>query len=317
MSRALRELSDVSALDPAIGDIVSALSDAESILNDASRALSTYISDMDRDAERFSEVESRLDTINLLKSKYGHTIEDVIAAGEKKRQRIEKIVDHDAAVARLKSELSDAKATLEKLSGELSKLRKSAAEELCAAVRESLLELQFLDADFRMEFLRRDSYSATGFDEAQFLMSANPGEPVRPLSAIASGGELSRVMLAIKTILAKKDTIDTLIFDEIDAGISGRTAQAVSEKIYLVAQEHQVICITHLPQIAAMADHHYLIEKTAVGGGTISSIHSLYGDEITAELSRMIGGAEITEVTMESASELKAQAAAYKTREAD
>lgn len=314
VSRALRCVSEIEELDPGVSDILAALSDAESIISDAQRSLSSYISDMDRDAGRFAEVEARLNQLNLLKSKYGHTVEEVISAGEEKRARIEKLKDHDIYIEGLKAQLSVAEALVEKLSGELSAMRKEAAKDLCAAVRESLMELQFLDADFQMEFLRRDSFGATGYDEAQFLMSANPGEPVRPLSAIASGGELSRVMLAIKTILAKKDTIDTLIFDEIDAGISGRTAQAVSEKIYLVAREHQVICITHLPQIAAMADHHYLIEKSAVGGGTISSIHSLYGDEVTAELSRMIGGAEITEVTMESAAELKSQAAEYKAR---
>ena len=314
VSRALREINEVSDIDPAIADIASALSDAESIIADASRTLSAYISDMERDAGRFAEVETRLNQLNLLKSKYGRTIAEVMAAGEEKSSRIEKLKDHDIYIERLRGELLASEERVEKLSAELSKMRQEAATDLCAAVRESLMELQFLEADFRMEFTRRESYSATGYDEAQFLMSANPGEPVRPLSAIASGGELSRVMLAIKTILARKDTIDTLIFDEIDAGISGRTAQAVSEKIYVVAREHQVICITHLPQIAAMADHHYLIEKEAVGGGTISSIHSLYGDEVTTELSRMIGGAEITDVTRSGAAELLSQAASYKEK---
>ncbi|MCR5097678.1 MAG: DNA repair protein RecN [Lachnospiraceae bacterium] len=314
ISRALREVSEVAEYDPALSDIASALTDAESIISDAARSLSSYISDMESDAGRFAEVESRLDTINLLKSKYGRTIEDILAAAEEKSQRIKKLQDHDEYIAKLRDEVMQYESHLKDLSTQLSDMRKNAASKLCSEVTEVLSQLQFLDADFRMEFSRRDSYSARGFDEAEFMMSANPGEPVRPLSAIASGGELSRVMLAIKTILAKKDTIDTLIFDEIDAGISGRTAQAVSEKIYLVARERQVICITHLPQIAAMADHHYLIEKEAVDGGTISSIRGLYGDQITAELSRLIGGAEITEVTMESAAELRSQAAGFKSR---
>ncbi len=314
ISRALRAVSEVSDLDPALSDIVSSLSDAESIMGDVSRSLSAYISDMDRDAARFSEVESRLNILNLLKSKYGRTIDEVMEAGRQKRERIEKLKDYDVYLEGLRKKLSDEESVLETLSKELSEMRQEAAAGLCAAVQKSLLELQFLDADFKMEFSRREGYGATGFDEAEFMMSANPGEPLRPLSAIASGGELSRVMLAIKTILAKKDTIDTLIFDEIDAGISGRTAQAVSEKIYMVACERQVICITHLPQIAAMADHHFLIEKAAVDGSTISSIHALFGDEIKAELSRMIGGAEITDITMESAGELSAQAGAFKEK---
>ncbi len=312
ISRALRDVSEVSQLDGGLSDIVSALSDAESIISDASRSLSAYISDMERDAGRFAEVESRLNTLNLLKSKYGRTIDDVIKSGEEKSARMEKLLDHDEYIKKLKDELAALESDVDRLSAELSKMRQEAAATLCEAVSESLNELQFLDARFTMEFTRRADYSANGYDEAEFMISANPGEPVRPLSAIASGGELSRVMLAIKTILAKKDTIDTLIFDEIDAGISGRTAQAVSEKIYLVARERQVICITHLPQIAAMADHHYLIEKSAVDGGTISSIQSLYGDETVAELSRMLGGAEITEVTMENARQLKSQAAELK-----
>ena len=312
VSRALREINEVEKYDDALSDIASALSDAESILSDAARSLSSYISDMERDAGRFAEVESRLDTINLLKSKYGRTIEEILAACEEKTARIEKLKDHDAYIMKLKNDLAGYEAEVKRLSTELSAMRQAAAKDLCAAVSESLDQLQFLDARFEMEFSKREEYSAKGFDEAEFVMSANPGEPLRPLSAIASGGELSRVMLAIKTILAKKDTIDTLIFDEIDAGISGRTAQAVSEKIYLVAKERQVICITHLPQIAAMADHHFLIEKSAVGGGTISSIHALYGEEITAELARMTGGAEITEITLESARELVKQAEGYK-----
>ena len=308
ISRALRMVSEVAELDGALSDIVSALTDAESIVSDTARELSSYISDMEHDAGRFSEVESRLNTLNLLKSKYGRTIDDVIKACDEKQKRIEKLQDYDVYLAGLKSDLSDKEKRVDVLCKKLSDMRQEAAKDLCAAVSESLFKLQFLDAKFEMAFTKKDGYSAYGYDEAEFLISANPGEPLRPLSDIASGGELSRVMLAIKTILAKKDTIDTLIFDEIDAGISGRTAQAVSEQIYVVSRERQVICITHLPQIAAMADHHYLIEKEAIGGSTISSIKSLYGEEVTTELSRMIGGAQITDVTMESARELKAQA---------
>ncbi len=312
ISRALRILSEVEDLDPKLSEMVSSLSDAESIVSDVSREISAYISDMDQGAERFSDVEKRLDTINTLKSKYGRTIEEVMSAAEEKQKQADKLRDYDIYLEDLKSRVAQYEAEVEELSSKLSAMRKEAAKELCAAVRENLLELQFLDAVFEMEFTKKDTYGAGGYDEAEFMMSANPGEPIRPLSAIASGGELSRVMLAIKTILAKKDTIDTLIFDEIDAGISGRTAQAVSEKIYLVAKERQVICITHLPQIAAMADHHYLIEKSAVEGSTISSIRSLYGDEVLGELSRMTGGAEITGITMENARQLKAQADEYK-----
>ena len=218
-------------------------------------------------------------------------------------------MDYDAYLLRLKDEYETAKKRVEELSSGLSVLRQSQAVNLCALVKDALLDLNFLDVKFDMAFSKAEDYSANGYDIAEFMISTNPGEPVRPLKDIASGGELSRVMLAIKTILAESDSIDTLIFDEIDAGISGRTAQAVSEKIYLVSKAHQVILITHLPQIAAMADHHYLIEKDVVGDAstvsTISTIQKLYADQIIKELARMVGGAEITNATMENARELK------------
>ena len=156
-----------------------------------------------------------------------------------------------------------------------------------------------------MEFLQLSDYTANGFDEAEFLISTNPGEPLKSLGKVASGGELSRIMLAIKTVLAENDKIGTLIFDEIDAGISGRTAQAVSEKMDVIGKSHQIICITHLPQIAAMADSHYLIEKAVVGKSTISQIRKLKDDEDILELARMLGGVKITDTVVESAREMK------------
>ena len=156
-----------------------------------------------------------------------------------------------------------------------------------------------------MEFRRLDHYTPGGFDEAEFKISTNPGEPVRPLGMVASGGELSRIMLAIKTVLADSDDIPSLIFDEIDTGISGRTAQKVSEQLALISRSHQVICITHLPQIAAMADRHYEIAKSADGGKTRTRIRRLDGEEMVTELARLLGGAQITEAVLENAREMK------------
>lgn len=314
IGRALRALRSVEDYDEGLSDLISALSDVESILSDFNRGISDYIDDMEFAEERFAEVENRLNEVNDLKGKYGRTIEDVLHALEEKTNRIKQLKDYDTYLFNLEKELNEAKKKVENLSSQLSVLRQSKAVTLCALVKDALLDLNFLDVKFSMEFSKTPDYGANGYDEAEFMISTNPGEPMRPLKDIASGGELSRVMLAIKTILAQSDSIDTLIFDEIDAGISGRTAQAVSEKIYLVSRAHQVILITHLPQIAAMADHHFLIEKDVVTGesigsdrgiSTISTIQELYATQVTNELARMVGGAEITNATLENARELK------------
>ncbi len=176
------------------------------------------------------------------------------------------------------------------------------------------MDLNFLDVSFTMEFEDSGKYTANGRDEAEFLISTNPGEPLKPLGKVASGGELSRIMLAIKTILAESDQIETLIFDEIDAGISGRTAQMVAEKMNLIGKSHQIICITHLPQIAAMADQHYLIRKNVVKNVTYSNIILLEEEESVSELARMLGGVKITDTVRESAREMKALAISVKSQ---
>ena len=312
LGRGLRALRNVESYDEGLSDLISILTDADDILADFNRALSEYMSSLDFEGEHFHQVENRLNEINGLKSKYGRTIEEVLSSYDEKILQIEKLKDYDRYLSNLEEELGKAQKRLEELSSGLSVLRQSQAVNLCSLVKDALLDLNFLDVKFDMSFSKAEGYSANGYDIAEFMISTNPGEPLRPLKDIASGGELSRVMLAIKTILAESDSIDTLIFDEIDAGISGRTAQAVSEKIYLVSKAHQVILITHLPQIAAMADHHFLIEKDVVredgSKATISTIQELYGEQVTKELARMVGGAEITNATLENARELKEMA---------
>lgn len=309
IGRALRALRSVEDYDDGLSDMILVLTDVDGILSDFNREVSDYVDSLDFSKEHFAEVEGRLNEINGLKSKYGRTIEEILNACEEKQAQIEKLKDYDVYLAKLEEELKKATKRVEELSSGLSVLRQSQAVNLCALVKDALLDLNFLDVKFDMAFTKAKEYSANGYDEGEFMISTNPGEPLRPLKEIASGGELSRVMLAIKTILAESDSIDTLIFDEIDAGISGRTAQAVSEKIYLVSKAHQVILITHLPQIAAMADHHFLIEKDVVvtdgTKATVSTIEELYGEQVTKELARMVGGAEITNATLENARELK------------
>ena len=305
VGRAVQRLHQILSYDEALEPMFESLNDIDSLLSDFNRDLSQYMAEAEFDEEMFAQIDGRLSEINRLKDKYGATIEDILAAKQEKEDRLEKLMHHEAYLAKLTQALNDAKKEAEDAAFALSGMRKRYAKELSGKVEEALMDLNFLDVHFSMEFLQTDHIGADGYDDAQFMIRTNPGEPIRPLKDIASGGEMSRIMLAIKTVLAEHDDIDTLIFDEIDAGISGRTAQAVSEKLHLVAKEHQVICITHLPQIAAMADHHYLIQKDVVGNETISSIEALSYHDSIKELARMLGGTTITQTVLDNAKEMK------------
>lgn len=301
---ALMQISSVSEYDERIAEFEKTLTDVDTILAEFNREVSEYIADAGYDEERFAEAEQRLDTINRLKDKYGKTIADVLLACDEKNRRISELENYDEYLRELKVKRQNATEKLESESLALSDARKASAKALCSEVSEELSELNFLDIRFEMEFERKDGFSSNGYDDVQFMISLNPGSPLAPLKDIASGGELSRIMLAIKTVLARGDSIDTMIFDEIDAGISGRTAQAVANKLSSVSEKHQVICITHLPQIAAKAKTHFSIEKHLESDSTISSIHPMSMDERVEELARMLGGETITEAVRSNAREL-------------
>lgn len=305
IGRAIQRLHQVVVYDEALSPMLDSLSDIDSLLSDFNRDLSQYMSEAEFDEELFAQIDGRLNEINRLKDKYGSTIEQIIAAKEEKEERLQKLQHYEVYLAKLSEECKQAKKEAEDAAFALSSMRQRYAKELSKKVEDALLDLNFLDVHFSMEFLQAEKIGMDGYDDAQFMIRTNPGEPIRPLKDIASGGEMSRIMLAIKTVLAEHDDIDTLIFDEIDAGISGRTAQAVSEKLHLVAKDHQVICITHLPQIAAMADHHYLIQKDVIGNETISSIEALSYHDSIKELARMLGGTTITQTVLDNAKEMK------------
>lgn len=262
------------------------------------------------DDEVFYQTEKRLDEINHLKSKYGNTMEEILQSAEEKTKRIAVLQDYDKYLNDLLTSMNRKKEELDGLCAEVSGIRKKAAKGLTKAIAQALEDLNFLDVQFTMEF-RKTEYSAGGWDEAEFMISTNPGEPLKPLGKVASGGELSRIALAVKTVMADTDEIPTLIFDEIDSGISGRTAQMVSQKMKLLAKTHQIICITHLPQIAAMADAHFLIEKSVERASTVSRIHPLREEESIEELARMLGGVEITDTVLQNAREMKRLAEKY------
>lgn len=305
IGRAVRELMMAANYDSDIESLSGMLSEVENLLGDFNRELADYMSDAEFDGEVFADIESRLNSINRLKDKYGSTIELILETLDEKVARVDKLRSFEDYYNNLKKECQMAQDRLEELSLQLSIIRKENAKKFSKLLQQALQDLNFLDVQFDTKFERLSDYTMDGIDDVEFMISTNPGEALKPLKDIASGGEMSRVMLGIRTVMAENDNIDTLIFDEIDAGISGRTAQAVSEKLKMVSKGHQVICITHLPQIAAMADQHYLIEKSVLDGSTISSIQALDYHDSVKELARMLGGAEITQTVLDNAKEMK------------
>lgn len=302
---ALRLLEGIAGIDKELEDKRNQLAEIDGLLNDFNRDIVQYMESLEFRPEEFSQIEERLDLLNKLKAKYGKTLEEVLKYQQEKQRELEKLADYDNYRAQLKKQLEHQTDKLRVLSQRVSKIRKKKAQELCSKVKQHLLDLNFLNTDFTMEFKESSHFSQNGTDEVQFMIAANLNEPLRPLQTTASGGELSRIMLAIKTVLADNDNIDTLIFDEIDTGISGRTAQKVSEKMELISKNHQLICITHLPQIAAMADKHFIIEKSVEENRTQTHVRELNKEEEIVELARMLGGVTITETTMKSAKEMK------------
>lgn len=312
--RAIKSLGNVVKYDENLEQLSNMLYDIQALIGDFNGELSSYISTVDSDPETFMEVEKRLDLINLLKSKYGRTIEDIIEYGKECAKRLELLENQDEYILRLKDKQNKLYKDLETKADILSSLRKKWAKDLCDKIREALLELNFLDVRFEPEFEKSVQIGSNGYDDFQFLISTNPGQDLAPLARIASGGELSRVMLSIKSVMSDNEKVEAQIFDEIDSGISGRTAQMVAEKLSVISGNRQVICITHLAQIAAMADSHYLIEKSAKDGTTNTVIRPLKDDEIINELARILGGAQITEATVNSAKEMKEMANTLKEK---
>lgn len=305
VGRAVRDLGSVAGFDSGLSDLYQELMQMEDMMNDFGRSLSGYMDDFSYDEQTFYQIGQRLDLINHLKSKYGKTIEEIFAYQQEKQEKLEQLTDYEAYVASLRQKKEESYRKLLAVAEEISSIRKKHAVLLAEEIRKSLVELNFLDVQFTIEFQRLKEPGSTGMDEVCFMISTNPGMPLRPLQETASGGELSRIMLAIKAVMAEKDAIGTLIFDEIDTGISGRTAQKVSEKMAVIARSHQVICITHLAQIAAMADTHFSIEKHARDGVTSTCVARLDGEESIRELARILGGVQITDTVYQSAREMK------------
>lgn len=305
INKAVMDINSIKGMDEKISQFQTELYDIDNLCRELTSQIYDYNSGMDFNPEYVREVEERLDVINHLKLKYGNNIEEILRYKEEKEEYLEKLNNMTDEMESVKNQISELEGTLNNLCTKLSEQRKKAAKELEVLVKQALVDLNFIAVEFEIQITRKESIGENGFDNVEFMISTNPGESVKPLVKVASGGELSRIMLAIKSILATEDDIDTLIFDEIDTGISGQTAMKVAEKMAKISRNHQVICISHLSQIAAMTDSHYLIKKTADENSTTTSIKKLTRQQSIEELVRINGGSGITEAGLIHATEMK------------
>lgn len=308
LSRAIRCFQSVEDCDEQGESLYQQLVEIDSLLNDFNRELSEYEKSFEFSEEEYYETENRLNLLNHLKAKYGNDVNEIKEYCSTKKERLNELKDYENYIAELEKKYADSEKELQKYSEALTKARKKASQIFVKEIKQGLNDLNFLEVAFEMKISRLDAYSSNGADEGEFYISTNPGETVKPLGNVASGGELSRIMLAVKSVLADKEDTPTLIFDEIDTGISGITAGRVGEKMRVIGKSRQVICITHLPQIAAMADAHYLIRKESKSKITKTEIFCLEEQDSVQELARLLGGANITSKILESAAEMKEMA---------
>lgn len=306
ISLAIRQLKEAGNLDEALQDEMQQLSDAETILQECSRSLDRYLDGFSMEEGDLGAVEERLNLINRLKDRFGREIADILEYGRKLSEKINKLENFEHYNEELKEKHEKTKAAYFKLAAKLHEIRSSEGEKLKEEMEKALKDLNFEQCAFLVKTEYDEGMmSKKGCTRVVFQISLNPGEPLKDLSAVASGGELSRIMLALKSIFADKDHTGTLVFDEIDAGISGRTAWKVSEKLAVLRERHQVLCITHLPQIAAMADAHFCIEKTVEGEKTKTCIRLLEKSESIREIGRLLGTDQLTDAVLKNASEMK------------
>lgn len=302
---AMSDLEAVSSLNDKLKAIFENISNSFYLLEEAASSLRDQIDLLEFDPERLNFIEARLNEIRFLKKKYGQTVEDILEYAAKIEDEIDQIQNREVHLDRLRKNIKEVQNDLQLEAENLSKIRKQIAEKLKQEIHKELKDLYMSKTVFDIQFTLTDpEFLSTGMDKVEFLISTNPGEPLKPLTKIASGGELSRIMLALKSIFSKHQGITSIIFDEVDTGVSGRVAQSMAEKIYKISNGSQVLCITHLPQVAAMADSHLYISKETKGDRTVTSISELNMEEKVKEVARMISGVEITDLTKQHASEL-------------
>lgn len=312
ISDAISDMKNAVNYDEALNDDFNILSDVESLINDFNHNIKDYIMDSSFDEEEFKFIEKRLDIINDLKNKYGFTIENILSSLSHKKKKKEEIENYDTYLENLKQNIKLVEKEYFKEAKKLSDFRKKYIDILLKDVKKSMEELNFSNTAISLPLEESETPLRNGIDSGEFLVSLNKGEPIRPLREVASGGELSRISLSIKTSVSNYSDIKTLIFDEIDAGISGRTAQRVAQKLAILGKKAQIICITHLPQIAVMADKHYVVEKIENNNSTVSFIKQLFNNDRVIEIGRLLSGDDITEITRDNAKEMLKNAENFK-----
>ena len=308
---ALSQLRRIQSLDAGIGQALEALQEVSFGLESAVDLLREYRKRLRADPDRLRAVSERLDLIQKLKSKYGDSVEKIAAFAASARARLQELLNADETVSRLRSEEQKLKKSMEAIGDSLTRARSEAARAMEADVTGTLAHLGMPGGQFVVRLERDAEPGPSGFDRVTFLFSANPGEPPLPVNKVASGGELSRLMLAIKSHMEAADPVPTMVFDEIDAGVGGRAGQAVAEKLWSLGRRHQVLCVTHLASIAALADCHYLVYKEERDGRTYASVRLLEGEERVAEIARMLSGRDL-DISLEHARELIRASEEYK-----
>lgn len=304
ISIAVNEISQISDLNPQLKSIYDTLNEIMYSLEDTAHEIKEFGETVEFDEQTLNEIEERLDLISRLKRKYGNSIEEILEYLKKAESELNDIKLSDERTNELKEELKNITKELKEKGNVLTQRRENAAKVLEENIEKSLHELNMEKSKFKVNIENDGTFYDNGMDKVEFLISTNPGEPLKPLVKIASGGELSRVMLAIKSILADSDGVDTMIFDEIDTGVSGKAAMSIAKKLGVIAKNKQVICITHLPQLTAMADNHYLIQKNTDGELASTTLKELDEEGRELELARIIDGGEVTELALSHAKQM-------------
>ena len=304
ISNAIRSLEKIQDCGNEYSEKLNVLKSSYYDIQELARDFSDMKENVDFDDEERNKIEGRLDFIYSLKRKYGNTVEEILAYGEKVEEEIHKIENLDEYHMKIKKQIEQLKAQMKEIAKKMHELRKQSAKVLSEKINQQLKELEMPNATFEVQILEDNSFNENGTDMIEFMICTNIGEGMKPLTKIASGGEMARIMLAIKNVLADVDKVGTLVFDEIDTGISGKAGQAVGEKMKAIAQNHQVICITHLPSIAAKGDYNYYIHKQTKENKTYTNIRRLNEEETIEEIARISSG-EITEIAKAHARELR------------